>query len=274
VRFKVLFTAWNCRRWLPTGLAALAAQTDDAVDVCVVDDASDDPGQWPLIQEFCRRRGWAAIHNDTRRGCMYNQVQAAHHLDPRPGDVLVFHDGDDRLAAPDTLARLRWHYRQDEPLMTYGSYCCTPCDPWVTPAQEFPRGVIARNAYRAFSGRDEPDPVWFNHLRSVRFGVFDRIDPDVHFRWPDGSWFRKCCDTAVMVPALELAGGRHRFVPDVLYVYTRDNPLSDCRYDLDEIERVHHRIFHEIAPLDPLDEIRVPGTLLSEPRRHIAEEWA
>lgn len=274
MRFKVLVAARDCVPYLDASLAALAAQTDPAFDVCVVDDASEDPAQWPLIRDRCRREGWLAVRRDHPRGALYNQYDAAHRLEPGPADVLVFYDGDDRFSSPASLARLRTWYERHDPLVTYGSYRCHPADPWVTPAQELPRDVIAQGTYRAFSARRDPDAIWFNHLRSVRWSVFSLLDPARDLCLPDGSWFTVCCDTAVMVPCLELAGGRHRFIPDVLYTYTRDNPRSDCRIHVDEVEVVHARIF-ATEPYAPLDPITIPE-LLSEPwPRHawVGTDW-
>ena len=73
-----------------------------------------------------------------------------------------------------------------------------------------------------------------------------------------------CCDTAVMIPCLEMAGGRHLMIPEVLYAYTRRNPLSDCRVNGPEIDKAHHRIFHEIAPRAPLSPIVQPTVLLTK----------
>jgi glycosyltransferase involved in cell wall biosynthesis len=266
MRFKILVAARNCRPYLERSLASLAAQTDDAYDVCVVDDASDDPGQWPLIRDTCNRYGWKSVRRDHRMGALYNQYTAANLLEPAADDVLVFYDGDDQFWSASSLSVLRACYERTEPLVTFGSYECVPRDFVPTPAQEFPRSVIEQNAYRAFSARDDYDAIWFNHLRTVRWHIFDRIDPVEEFCFSDGSWFMTCCDTAVMIPSLELAGGRHQFIPDFLYRYTRDNPLSDCRVNLDDVSRVHHRIFHELAPRLPIDEIVVPD-LLSEPVR-------
>jgi hypothetical protein len=31
----------------------------------------------------------------------------------------------------------------------------------------------------------------------------------------------------MMFPMIEMAGERHRFIPDVVYVYNRQNPIND-----------------------------------------------
>jgi hypothetical protein len=52
-----------------------------------------------------------------------------------------------------------------------------------------------------------------------------------------------CCDTAIMLPCLELADGRHLMILEVLYFYTRDNPLIDCRNNQTAIDAAHESAF-------------------------------
>jgi hypothetical protein len=124
----------------------------------------------------------------------------------------------------------------------------------------FPDPVVFNNDYRRFSARDDPDPIWFNHLRTVTFELFGRLGP-TDFTFADGTWFMACCDTAVMVPCLEMAAGRHLMIPEIMYIYTRDNPLSDCRIHEAAVTAAHDRIFHELPPKAPLGPIIRPPTL-------------
>jgi hypothetical protein len=103
-------------------------------------------------------------------------------MSPEPKDVIVSVDADDRLSDPHALSRLRYYYETYEPLLTYGSYVCDPEDDWVTPALHLPDDVILNNAYRQFSAREDlPDPIYFNHLRSLKHELFARLDPEVDF---------------------------------------------------------------------------------------------
>jgi glycosyltransferase involved in cell wall biosynthesis len=272
MRFKIVMPGWNCLPYLERSLRSVANQRDDAFDVCVIDDASDDPRQPEFIADFCRRQGWRYVLNEHRRGALYNQVHALQLLDPRPSDVVVFVDADDRLIHRDVLSRLRYYYRTYEPLLTHGSYRCDPVDELVTPALNFPDKVIDTNAYRAFTARDDPDATWFNHLRTMRWELFSLLDPARDFTYDDGRWFEACYDTAIMVPSFELAGGRHLMIPEVLYLYTRDNPLSDCRASTSHIKAVHDVIFNR-PPLDPIGPIVRPTILTVRSHVEHARQW-
>jgi glycosyltransferase involved in cell wall biosynthesis len=261
MRFKVVMAGRDCLRFVERSLESVAAQTDEAVDVCVIDDASEDPRQPDLMLAFCRRQGWHFVRNEQHQGALFNHVAAVNALSPDGDDVIVSVDADDRLSDPGTLSRVRAYYQRYDPLLTYGSYCCDPEDWRVAPAKHLPDEVIRAGAYRAFSAReDDPDPIWFNHLRTLRHNLFARLDPAVDFRHPDGSWLTTCYDLAITIPALELASGRHLMLPDILYIYTRNNPRSDCYVHQDVIRGDKAHIF-SLAPKTPLYEIRVPPRL-------------
>ncbi|MDG4793680.1 glycosyltransferase family 2 protein [Micromonospora sp. WMMD1082] len=248
----------DCFRFVPRSLESVAAQLDSAVDVCVIDDASLDERQPEFMQRFCRNHAWTFIRNEDHRGSLYNHVAAVDALSPEPEDVIVSVDADDRLSGPDALGKVRAYYDHFQPLLTYGSYVPDPDDWRVMPAKHLPDEVIVTNAYRAFCARDtDEDPIWFNHLRTLKHSLFARLDPAIDFMHSDGSWFKTCYDLAITIPALEMASGRHLMLPEVLYIYTRDNPSSDCYIHTDAIERDKARIF-SLQPKEPLFEIVVP----------------
>jgi hypothetical protein len=35
------------------------------------------------------------------------------------------------------------------------------------------------------------------------------------------------CDVAMSLPMIEMAGYHHRFIPEILYIYNCQNPISD-----------------------------------------------
>jgi len=261
VRFKIVLTGRDCFQFVPRSLESVAAQVDEAFDVCIIDDASTDLRQADFMEAFCRNAGWQFIRNETHQGALYNHVAAVNVMSPEPEDVIVSVDADDRLSHPQALTTVRAYYDRYQPMLTYGSYVPDPDDWRVMPAKHLPDEVILANAYRAFSARDDDDdPIWFNHLRTLKHDLFSRLDPAVDFMHMDGSWFKTCYDLAITIPALELASGRHLMLPDVLYLYTRNNPLSDCYVNTHSIEGDKARIF-SIPPKTPLFDILVPPRL-------------
>lgn len=240
--FQVVSCGRNQTPWLKRCFEYIRHQTDRDFNVCVVDDASDD-GQAPkIVQDYCEREGWQFILQKTRRGAMFNQVAAIETLDPAPDDVIVIVDSDDRLAHNEVFSRLR-HYYEGNVDMTYGSYASEPYSPTCSPARAYPPEVIRKGTYRQYALTG--GGLLVNHLRTFKFRLFDQLDYS-DFRFPDGEWFQACCDTAIMIPCLELSRGRHRFIEEVLYVYNSENPSSDWRTQPREVDRVHAYILHEL----------------------------
>jgi glycosyltransferase involved in cell wall biosynthesis len=261
MRFKVVMAGRDCFPFVQSSLQSVAAQTDREVDVCVVDDASADLRQPAIMEQICGEQGWEFIRNEVRRGSLYNHVAAVRALAPEDEDVIVSVDADDRLSRPDALSIVRQYYDRHDPALTYGSYVPDPYDSRVMPARRLPDDVILGNSYRAFSARDDDDdPVWFNHLRTLKSYLFSLLDPAVDFIHPDGSWLITCYDLAVTIPVLELAAGNYLFLPDILYLYTRDNPLSDCYVNTDSIQRDKAHIF-SLPAKKPLSDIVLPRQL-------------
>jgi hypothetical protein len=66
-----------------------------------------------------------------------------------------------------------------------------------------------------------------SHLRTFYAGLFKRIKlSDLLY---DGNFIPCSADFAMMYPMLEMAAERSKFIPDVLYVYNRQNPISYFR---------------------------------------------
>lgn len=205
--------------WAREALDSVAAQTDDRVDVCAIDDASDDETLFRVLAEYSDRHEWFCFRQHERKYALENQALAWRVLEPQEDDVVVWVDLDDRLAAPDALELVRAYYDAGA-LLTYGSYRPFPADHpnarSCRPAQLYDPMVAKLRRYRKVL-------TWFNHLRTVSWKVLSQIT-DRELRRSDGNYFRANTDRAVMFPALELAGDRIEVIPDVLYEYRCDSP--------------------------------------------------
>jgi len=74
-----------------------------------------------------------------------------------------------------------------------------------------------------------------SHLRSWKFSLWDKLDHRKSFVEPDvideKNHFANCWDLAYMFPLLELAGNKTLFIPKIMYVYNRQNPLNVDKLD-------------------------------------------
>jgi glycosyltransferase involved in cell wall biosynthesis len=224
----------NTAAKLDACLRSIAEQQYLNFTVVVVDDASTDSSR-EVAALWCDREGWMLIARDERVGAVRNQWDAIYLSCFSDDDVIVWVDGDDRLAGPDTFQILDRYY-QNGALLTSGSYRPEPPDSGCAPARPYPSRVIRRNAYRT-----APERHSYNHLRTMTFGLFSQIDESDCLD-DRGEWFTSTPDAVFMFPALELARGRIAFVPEVLLVYSSDLPSAEWRNDPKAVNYVNRTV--------------------------------
>mgnify|MGYP000303663233 CR=1 FL=1 len=66
-------------------------------------------------------------------------------------------------------------------------------------------------------------------------------------------FFPEATDVVVMLPMLELAGGRHHFVSEPLYVYNQVNPINCFRVRL-PIQQMYAELAYTKKPYEKLKE--------------------
>lgn len=200
-------------------LASIAEQDDPDFGVVVADDASTDPAVAEVVARWCARPGWFSVVQRENLGALGNIRAAVRFLqvtqDFPVDDVCLLVDGDDRLAHPGVVSRLRKAY--DGPVdFAFGSYVATPADDGCPPARALPADVLRYGLVRAFT-RDVG--AWVNHPLSFRRRLFDVLRDD-DFTLGDGTPIRHCYDTALAMPMIEAAGERVAYVDEVLYLYS------------------------------------------------------
>jgi len=236
MRFKICSVGWSCADFLQWTLDSVAAQSIDDWDMAIIYDPSEDNGA-ELIKAWCEEDPEHRLYriNKKRRFAPRNQYEAVHDmLKPADDDVIIFLDLDgDKLAHPDVLKLLANVYQEGrgEVLLTFGQYRPVPPTPVhkVGQAREWPADIINSGNYRQYTLDNGP---CFNHLRTVSGRIFREI-PQSYFKWENGHWYQGATDYVVMMPALELADGRHKFISDIILDYNHANPLADNtnRYD-------------------------------------------
>lgn len=246
---KVVVASYNSLDWLPKTLYSIDYQTFEDYEVCIVDDGSDDPKQAEYIKEYCsNKNNWNYIIHEENKGALFSQVEAITSMNPDDDDIIVWVDGDDWLIDDSVFQTLIDTYEKTNCLMTYGSYRPQPYAATCSMARKYPNQVERKNSYREHA---YVEGLLFNHLRTVKYSLFKHLDYS-DFMWPDGTWFKCAGDTAVMIPCLEMAGGRYHVIQKELYVYNTNNPVSDWRRWSDEIDRTHSYILKKLRPKQPL----------------------
>lgn len=233
-RFVVVTCVRNTRDKLIDCLASLQAQEYDNFTVVVIDDASAD-GSFEVAARRCTVNGWELRGNTERKGAVVNQWQAIHLGCTSPDDVVVWVDGDDRLARPDTFEILNRHYDAGA-LVTYGSYKPDPPSATCAPARPYPERVVRRNLYRRC-----PERHAYNHLRTASFSLIQQMTED-DCKDDHGEWFTSTPDAVFMFPLLELARGQVAFVPETLLIYSSDMAHAEWRDHPERVDYVNRTV--------------------------------
>jgi hypothetical protein len=231
--YKIIVAGYNCLDLIQNCVDSIASQTYTNFDVCLVDDASTDEGQAALVQRLAEENEWKFLLRTENAGALRSQHEGITLLDPQDGDVIVWVDMDDAFASTESLAILDSYYDDDTP-MTYGSYQSVPHSETCPQPSRYPPECEAANDYRSLRRWG----IRYNHLRTVRWELYKLLDVETDFMF-EGKWMHLASDAAVMVPCLEMSGGKYKFIPDVLYSYTSDNPLSEWRKSPDGTNRMH-----------------------------------
>lgn len=244
MNFLIVVTGRNCEPWAKACLDSIASQTlNHRMRVCVVDDASNDR-TWDIVAGYAPLAdvGWRFHHRPRPVGAMRNQWDAWRELAPADDDVVVWVDLDDRLAHDRVLETVERAYL-DGALVTYGSYRSEPHAATCHQAAAYPVDVLTDGqGLRWHIVHTRGAGIRFNHLRTVSGRVMAHIEK-ADLVGPRGDFWETGADAAVMTPAIELAAERTVVLPDVLYVYTSDNPMSDWRRNTRLVQRNHHEMF-------------------------------
>ena len=223
MRFNIVVPTYNTVHWIARCLRTIQTQTHQDFRCVVYDDASTD-GTGEVIDRYFAESPdprFKVIHNAENRKALHNIVEGFKQLETEKDldSVLMVIDGDDFLFSEISLEIVNSVYRDYPVLLTYGNHIHWPTGETRTNCEQFPEEVVRNNSYRDYK-------FVSSHLRTFKSKLWNSIK-DKDLRDANGSYFKTGWDVSFMIPMLEMAGGRHIFIPNTLYVYNRWNPISD-----------------------------------------------
>jgi glycosyltransferase involved in cell wall biosynthesis len=245
-KFVFVVASYKNERWCAWNIRSALNQKYDNYRIIYVDDCSPDK-TFEIVQNIVQEEDKAGrvtlIHNETRKGALYNQYHAIHdHC--TDDEIVVILDGDDALPHEYVLTYLNKVYSSEDVWLTYGQFrelnsgnigfCCP-----------MPSEVVKANAFRKWVHLP-------SHLRTYYAWLFKRIKKE-DLTLDDGSFFPMTGDLAAMMPMIEMARDHFKFIPHILYVYNDNNPLNDHRVNRILQASIDQRV-RNIPPYEPLKE--------------------
>ncbi len=218
-RIVVIIPSFNNKKWYQWNLDSVLSQRYENYRVIYIDDASTD-GTGELVQEYLERSKQkhrvTFMRNYSNQGALYNLYHATHSC--RDDEIMVTVDGDDALAHTEVLMRINNEYQNPRVWLTYGQYKIVSGG--IGCSHQYTESVIQQRNFRRYD-------MVPSHLRTYYAWLFKKIKiEDLQI---NGKFFSASQDLALMWPMLEMAGDRFKFIPEVLYLYNFNNPLSHFR---------------------------------------------
>lgn len=241
----VVVPSYNNLDWYEENLSSIFMQKYSNYRVVYIDDCSPD-GTGDAVKQYVRKVGqqsrFTLIKNPKRLGSpLANHYQAiVNHCDD--DEIVLCLDGDDWLAHERVFSIINNAYSTEDIWATHGTLQEYPQGvvSWSIP---IPENVIALNKFRHFRCP--------SHLKTFYAWLFKQIK--VEDLMYNGEFFLATGDQAMMFPIIEMAGKRHKFIPNILYIYNMSNPFGESIVAT-QLQRDMEQEVRNREPYQPLEE--------------------
>ena len=219
-KMVIIMPSFNNALWYKQNLDSVLRQNYSNYRVIYIDDISTD-NTAELVQSYLAKHSESKrvlfIKNQEKMLAMANIYHAVHNY-CEDDEIVVMVDGDDFLAHPNVLKHLNYLYSQKDILLTFGNNICLSNLKTCWWSMPIPSNIVAGNKFREW-------PHGQTHLRTFYSWLFKLIDEsDLKH---EGDFYKMTYDVAMLLPMIEMAGARHQFIPDVLYIYNDLNSIND-----------------------------------------------
>jgi glycosyltransferase involved in cell wall biosynthesis len=240
----ILSASYNNIKWCEKSILSILNQDYSNYRIIYIDDCSNDGTAdmvRGIIESLNETPRLTLIKNKKRIGALANFYWTIHNH-TKDEEIIVNLDGDDWFFDSQVLKKVNSAYSSKDIWLTHGSMIEYPLENtgWSIP---IPEDIIYLNAFRKFRCPSHP--------RTFYSWLFKKIHlSDLLY---EGQFFPMTSDFATMFPMIEMAGERHAFISDILYVYNMSNELNDHKVDA-ELQRNLDVFIREMPPYSRLDQ--------------------
>ena len=215
---KIVIPLYNAEKWLPKCIKSLKMQDYERFECFLVDDMSSDGSYSAAKHAIGSDERFKLIRNKEKYYALENISRTIEKASCDDEDIIILLDGDDWLASSHSLSTLACAYDEKDCLMTYGSYVYNPTGQRGVEPSQYPDEVVKNNLFR--------EDLWrASHLRSFKYSLWKKLSQN-DLKDENGKYYTMAYDQAIMLPLLEMASTRSRYIEDTLYVYNKDNPIN------------------------------------------------
>ncbi|MDN3504659.1 MAG: glycosyltransferase family A protein [Rhabdochlamydiaceae bacterium] len=225
--FVILICSYNNAKYVEQNIKSALSQDYSNFRVIFIDDASTDENYTiakQIIDKFDDQNRVTLIHNSSNQGAMANVYTAVNLC--RDDEIIVKLDGDDTLYGTQVLSTLNQYYNHSDTWMTYGQ---------SIDSDSGKLGISKPLSHFVLKARSIRNKAWStSHLRTFYAGLFKKIKRE-DFTY-EGKFLPMSEDVAQMCPMIEMSGLHAFYIDEPLYIYNKDNPISDDKVSAEKQE--------------------------------------
>ncbi len=215
----VVIPSYNNKNWIYENLTSVFTQDYSNYRIIYIDDASiDGTAEEAECLAADKSVKFTLIRNSFRKGGLANIYEAI--IGCADEEIILILDGDDWFSSSWVLKMVNKIYSTQDVWLTHGTMIEYPGYTlgWSKP---IPDEIIVKNTFRKHRCP--------SHLKTFYSWIFKKIE--VEDLKHEGEFFSMTWDQAIMFPMMEMAGKRHAFISEVLYIYNMTNPINDNKVD-------------------------------------------
>ena len=228
----ILMMGRNVINWIDKSIQSAIDQDYDNFEIICIDACSTD-GTFERLKEYERQHeNVTVIQNQERKFQIENIVIGTNMA--KDESIICHLDFDDWYENKNVLARINAEYNKKDIWVSFGSYVEHPYRDVKFHYSAYPKEIVDNRDFRTYK--------WLaTHVRTYRKELFLKINQE-NLKDENRNYFEVCGDLAFQYCLLEMAGDRHSYIPDILYVYNRTNPESESNIYAQKIEQTEKYI--------------------------------
>jgi glycosyltransferase involved in cell wall biosynthesis len=233
-KIVVISTFYNCQNYIARCIKSVAAQDYDNYEHILINDCSIDDTESVVLETIRMlpsniKNKFTVITNNTRKGAVYNQVDAIRAITDSNTIVMIL-DGDDSLVNDNSIFAYYNAIYDGSTEFTYGS-CWSMVDNIPLISQPYPEHIKQSKAYRQHKFN------WnmpYTHLRTFKKYLIENI-PNSSFQDENSNWFKAGGDGSTFYSLIEVADpDKVKCLQEIVYNYNDTNPLNDYKVNSKE----------------------------------------